>query len=148
MKIRFECKHEEELAEAAEILVNYFSNFRIFALFGDMGVGKTTYIKAIAKELGVQEPTQSPTFGLVNEYLGKNRKKIYHFDLYRIESIDELLAIGFEEYLHSGHYCFIEWPEKVLDILPLDYVQINMNEHYGTRIIDMKAAETTKAVNQ
>ncbi|MFN4124184.1 MAG: tRNA (adenosine(37)-N6)-threonylcarbamoyltransferase complex ATPase subunit type 1 TsaE, partial [Flavobacteriales bacterium] len=112
-----------------------------FALYGEMGAGKTTFIKSIAKELGVNDETSSPTFGFVNEYRGKNDIKIYHFDHYRVESVDELMSIGFNEYLQSGNYCFIEWPEKAESFLPNNHVKISIIEESGTRIIDMKAAE-------
>lgn len=97
---------------------------KIFLFFGDMGVGKTTFIKEMAKQLGVSETT-SPTFSIVNEYAIPN-DKIYHFDFYRIETIDEVYDIGVEEYLDSGHYLFIEWPDKIKSLLPENSLEVKM----------------------
>jgi tRNA threonylcarbamoyladenosine biosynthesis protein TsaE len=138
MKIRFDCTHIEELAEAAEILVNYFRDERIFLIYGDMGAGKTSFIKAIANELGVKDVTNSPTFGLVNEYQGKNSSIIYHFDLYRIINLEELLSAGFDEYIHTGNYCFIEWPALAETLVPKEFVRIDIAEVNGNRIIEMQ----------
>ncbi len=116
-----------EIAEipnrAKALLENVNSNILIFN--GKMGVGKTTFIKALIQELGVEDYITSPTFSLVNEY-EKNGKLIFHFDLYRINSVEEVMDIGFEEYLENGSYIFIEWPEKILHLLPTKYTEINI----------------------
>ena len=138
MKIAFECTAPEELAEASEILTNYFKDDRIFAFFGEMGAGKTTFIKAICAELGSYDSANSPTYGIVNEYLLKNGSKVYHFDFYRITHIEEAIAIGFDEYLNSGNYCFIEWPENVLPLMPERFVKVNILLEEEVRLISME----------
>ena len=114
------------------------ANHKILLFFGDMGVGKTTLIKAIAAKLGVEENLSSPSFSIVNEH---NLKvgKLYHFDFYRIESNDELFDLGIEEMLESGDWCLIEWPEKAKNILPLNTTKITMNTEYnGSRKLKIR----------
>lgn len=147
MKLRFDCKHLDELGEAAEILVNYFKHERVFAFYGAMGAGKTTFIKAIAAELGVNEQTSSPTFGFVNEYKRLNGKPLYHFDCYRIENEQDVLSIGIEQYLDSGNYCLIEWPEKILDFLPDQYVKVKIENQENIRVIQMEFNKGLKNAN-
>ncbi len=106
---------------AVEIL-KHFPERKIFVLNGEMGVGKTTLVKSFCKALGVTEEAVSPTFSLVNEYAGS--QKIFHFDLYRLKNAEELLDIGFEEYLADGAFCFIEWPELAEPFLPNDFVKL------------------------
>ena len=112
---------------------------KILLFYGEMGTGKTTLIKEIVKQLGVDEVANSPTFSIVNEYLSRKGETIYHFDFYRIEDEEEVYDIGIEEYFYNNHWCFIEWPEKVENLLPLDavsiYITINSN---GTRNIQTK----------
>ncbi len=100
---------------------------RILLFYGEMGSGKTTLIKEIAAQLGVKDLTNSPTFSLVNEYATGEGGRMYHFDFYRIEREEEAYDIGFEEYLDSGDWCLIEWPEKVENLLPLDSVVIRID---------------------
>ena len=108
----------------------------IFLFYGNMGVGKTTLIKAFAKQLGVSDQVSSPTFSLVNEYRDTNDKPIFHFDFYRIEEEEEALDMGIEEYFDSNAYCLIEWPEKIKNLLPLDTVSVNITElENGNRTI-------------
>ncbi len=97
---------------------------RIFAFYGQMGAGKTTFIKAICSELGVSDIVQSPTFSIINEYKTLAGESVFHFDFYRIRSIIEVFDIGYEDYLYSGNYCFIEWPELVESLLPENTVRI------------------------
>jgi tRNA threonylcarbamoyladenosine biosynthesis protein TsaE len=120
---------------AAEIISA--SSQKKFAIYGAMGAGKTTLIKAICRQLGVEENTSSPTFAIVNEYAGK--EKIYHFDLYRIQKTEELRSIGFEEYLERDAYIFIEWPEIAEDILSVyNFAKIKISEAEDTsRIIEL-----------
>lgn len=109
----------------------------VFAIAGNMGVGKTTIIKAFCKELGVEAVVSSPTFALINEYNSNKHNPIYHFDFYRINKITEVFDIGYEEYFYSGNYCFIEWPEIVMELLPDSYVYITIKEEdSGRRIIN------------
>lgn len=114
------------------------SQSRILLFYGEMGSGKTTLIKEIAKSLGVGELTNSPTFSLVNEYLSDEGEILYHFDFYRIEKEEEAYDMGVEEYLDSGLWCFIEWPEKVENLLPLKStaVRISINAD-GSRSIEL-----------
>ena len=106
---------------------------------GLMGAGKTTFIKALCKSLGVQDITSSPTFSLVNEYETPDGQRIYHFDLYRINAEVEALDMGIEEYLYSGNWCFIEWPEKIPNLLPLNVTTVNICEaENGDRILEIK----------
>lgn len=138
MNITFECKTLEELAEAAEILTSNFAHQHVFAFYGEMGAGKTTFIRAICQELGTKDSVSSPTYGLVNEYALPSGKSIYHFDFYRIKSIDEAVEIGLDEYLHSGDWCFIEWPENIESLLPANYVKVTLTEHREVRSIHMQ----------
>ena len=110
---------------SSEIL-SFAKNSRIFLFYGDMGAGKTTLIRSLCKQLGTTDNVASPTFSIVNEYnLAKG--KIYHFDFYRLKTQTEALDMGFEEYLYSGNYCFIEWPEKIPGLLPLHYIDIKIS---------------------
>ncbi|NER13767.1 tRNA (adenosine(37)-N6)-threonylcarbamoyltransferase complex ATPase subunit type 1 TsaE [Leptobacterium flavescens] len=114
----------EEIDQVAQkILENASSN--IFLFYGEMGTGKTTLIKALARQLGVEHETSSPTFSLVNEYEGRE-KNIYHFDLYRIKDAYEALDMGLEDYLIKDDYIFIEWPEKVIDFLPKNCLELKL----------------------
>lgn len=108
--------HIDDVPEAAKAIIEMLGDSRIVACHGEMGAGKTTLIKAISRELGVEHGMSSPTFGIVNEYAG--RSTIYHFDLYRLEKEEELDGIGFDEYIDSGHWCFIEWPDIAADRFP------------------------------
>lgn len=124
----------EGLKAVADCVIETAGKKRIILLNGEMGSGKTTLIKEICLKLGVQENVSSPTFGIVNEYVGKN-STIFHFDAYRIEDEEEVYDIGVEEYLDSGHWCFIEWPEKIKNVLPTkkELLEVNIIEVNGLR---------------
>lgn len=112
---------------------------KVYCFYGKMGAGKTTFIKAICEEMGVQETVNSPTFSIVNEYEAKNGEIIYHFDCYRINKIQEALDLGAEEYLYSGNYCFIEWPENIDAILPDNVVNVGIEEvEDGLRMVTIE----------
>ncbi len=111
-------------AIASEIL-SLAKDSRIFLFYGDMGAGKTTLIKSLCECLGTTETVTSPTFSIVNEYIG-NSNKIYHFDFYRLKNQTEALDMGYEEYFYSDAYCFIEWPEKIPGLLPERYISIKI----------------------
>ncbi|TAH43308.1 MAG: tRNA (adenosine(37)-N6)-threonylcarbamoyltransferase complex ATPase subunit type 1 TsaE [Bacteroidetes bacterium] len=130
-----EIKTEDELHSAAEQLLKFAGETRNFTFSGEMGAGKTTFIKAICRMLGVEHGMSSPTFSIVNEYIGKNNRPIYHFDFYRIKSEREALEIGVEEYFESNGFCMIEWPEKILNLLPEDRVAINILVENNQRLI-------------
>jgi tRNA threonylcarbamoyladenosine biosynthesis protein TsaE len=127
-----------ELPKIASEIIKTVAN-KTLLLYGNMGVGKTTLIKELVKQLDVEDTVSSPTFSLVNEYHSQKGEKIYHFDFYRIEHEDEALDIGIEEYLYVNNWCFIEWPEKVKNLLPLNAVEIylSLNDD-GTRSIEIK----------
>jgi tRNA threonylcarbamoyladenosine biosynthesis protein TsaE len=124
-----------DLDEAAIALLKSFPEKRVFAFFGEMGAGKTTFIKSLCKALEVTENVSSPTFALVNEYLSGNGESIYHFDFYRIQNEKEAVDIGISEYFNSGNYCFVEWSEKILHLLPEDAVKVRIGVKNETRII-------------
>lgn len=112
-----------ELDSAAYKILALAADEHMFIFEGDMGAGKTTLIKSLAKAMGVTEVVSSPTFSIVNEYDAAG-KVIYHFDFYRIKNLQEAYDIGYEEYFYSGNPCFIEWPEKVRELLPTHYIKI------------------------
>ena len=115
----------ENLSEiASEIIVSTKNKTLLF--YGEMGVGKTTLIKEICKELGVLDNISSPTFSLVNEYLTKKNERVYHFDFYRIDDENEALDMGIEEYFYNNDWCLIEWPENIKNLLPLDALEIHL----------------------
>lgn len=118
----------EEINETARKFLDDVGDRKIFALYGAMGVGKTTFVKAIASCSGVVDDVSSPTFAIVNEYQTENEKVIYHFDFYRIKDISEALDFGYEEYFFSGSPCYIEWPEKIAELLPEDTVACYFRE--------------------
>jgi tRNA threonylcarbamoyladenosine biosynthesis protein TsaE len=123
--MNIEIKGIEDLKQAATTLLAFAGDEKIFLFEGDMGAGKTTFIKVIAETLGVEDLVSSPTFSIVNEYLGKNGR-IYHFDFYRIKDVQEAYDIGYEEYFYSGDLCFVEWPEKIAALLPEHYIKIGI----------------------
>jgi len=124
-----------ELPGVAGTVLKENPKARVFAFRGPMGSGKTTFIKILCEKLGVEDKTGSPTYALVNEYQGRAGVKLFHFDFYRIKNQQEVLDIGFEEYLDSGAYCFIEWAENVSSFLPDDYIEIILSMKEGERII-------------
>lgn len=127
---------EQELDRAARLLLESFPAARVFALHGEMGAGKTTFIKAICRELGVEEIMSSPTFAIVNEYATNEGGTIYHFDFYRLENESEAYAAGLHEYFDSDSYCFVEWPERVPSILPSSTIHIRIRTEGQERVIE------------
>ena len=133
-------KRSYQLSELSEIAIWVLktSPGRVLLFKGPMGSGKTTLIKEITQQLGVEHVTSSPTFSLVNEYQSKTDETIYHFDFYRIEDEEEAFDMGIEEYFDSDAWCFVEWPEKVENVLPLDSVVINLSINQdNTRTIEI-----------
>ena len=126
-----------QLPEAAKQFVQAMNQNTVFAFYGKMGAGKTTFIKAICEELGVTDVINSPTFSIVNEYRSDTTGElIYHFDFYRIKKIEEVYYLGYEDYFDSGAVCFIEWPELIDDLLPGDAVKVSITEQEdGSRIV-------------
>lgn len=116
------------LRKSAKELLAHFPEDRIFAFYGAMGAGKTTFIKALCRELGSQDNITSPTFALINEYSTDKGSVIYHFDFYRIKKLEEAYDLGYEDYIYSGNYCFIEWPEMIQSLLPSGIVEVKIRE--------------------
>ena len=116
-----------ELKSLADDIISFCADEKIFLLTGNLGAGKTTLIKAICNKLGVSDSVSSPTFSIINEYHYNRNQKIYHMDLYRLKSESELFDIGFEDYISSSNYCFIEWPEIAYNFLPESYVKITIS---------------------
>ena len=137
MSLKFIIRKEEELCAVAKMILEKY-NSKIFLFYGEMGVGKTSFIKKFCKELRVFDIVSSPTFSIVNQYSNVNDEIIYHFDFYRTEKKEEVFDIGYEEYLFSSSYCFIEWPEKIEDLLPTNYLKINMKLDDNNRIINVQ----------
>lgn len=115
----------DELSATAQSLLSFAGSKKIFLFYGCMGAGKTTFIKEFCVQLGVKEAVTSPTFSIVNEYVGSSTN-VYHFDFYRLKNQEEALDMGYEEYFYSGNYCLIEWPEKIPDLLPLNYIKVSI----------------------
>ncbi|GMQ29379.1 tRNA (adenosine(37)-N6)-threonylcarbamoyltransferase complex ATPase subunit type 1 TsaE [Algoriphagus confluentis] len=115
-----------EIDHAAQELIRYAGDKRIWIFQGQMGAGKTTLIRALSRALHVEDEVSSPTFGIVNEYQSSTAGKIYHFDFYRLDDPDEALDIGIEEYFYSGNYCWIEWAEKITPYLPEEFMLIKI----------------------
>ena len=128
---------ENDLGIAAEKLINAYPGRRIFAFYGEMGAGKTTFIKAICNYLNVEDNVSSPTFAIINEYHTKSNEQVFHFDFYRLKNTNELFDIGYEDYFFSNNYCFLEWPEKIEEFLPEGtiIVEITVDRHNNNRLI-------------
>jgi len=119
----------ESIGEAAKQFVNEMGEHKVFAFYGTMGAGKTTFIKAVCEELGVEDVITSPTFAIVNEYsIAAKEESLYHFDFYRIKKLEEVFDMGYEDYFYSGSLCFIEWPELIEELLPEDAVRVEITE--------------------
>jgi len=131
------CKQLADLDNAAKVLLKKYPSNRLFAFYGEMGAGKTTFIKKICNKLKVIDNISSPTFAIVNVYQTENAEQVYHFDFYRIKTLEEVYDIGYEDYFYSDQYCLMEWPEKIKDILPEDtiIVKINVDTENQYRII-------------
>lgn len=130
----------ESIGEAARQFIEQMDDRTVFAFYGSMGVGKTTFIKAICEELGVEDVINSPTFAIINEYRSSDTGElIYHFDFYRINKLSEAQDIGTEDYFYSGALCFIEWPEKLDELLPGDVVNVRITENEdGSRSVTVE----------
>ena len=158
MEIRIQ--DTEHIREAAREFINQIGDRRVFAFYGKMGAGKTTFVKAICEELGVEDVITSPTFAIINEYslpLSPSKERgdseeaklpfrlegaggrLFHFDFYRIKKLEEVYDMGYEDYFYSGALCFIEWPELIEDILPEDAVRVSIEEQAdGSRLVTVE----------
>lgn len=126
---------ESQLPQVAQRMLDKYPKHRVFALYGTMGAGKTTFIKAVCLSLGIRDVTSSPTFSIVNEYLRDTGEPVFHFDFYRIKDEREAFDLGYEEYFYSGNYCFIEWPEKIEGLLPSETIKVEVFEKNEGRMI-------------
>ena len=128
-----------EISNAAKEFISQMGSNKVFVFYGSMGAGKTTFIKAICEELEVEDVINSPTFAIINEYSTKNGRQIFHFDFYRINKIEEAYDFGYEDYFYSGNLCFVEWPEKIKELIPKDAVEVHIIENAeGEREINIK----------
>ena len=126
----------EHIREAARQFIDTMGDKHVFAFYGHMGAGKTTFIKAICEELGVDDVVTSPTFAIVNEYTAANGTPIYHFDFYRIKKLEEVYDMGYEDYFYGDGLCFIEWPEMMEELLPDGATKVQITENTdGTRTV-------------
>lgn len=128
----------ETIRESAREFVNAIGDRKVFAFYGKMGAGKTTFIKAVCEDLGVDDVITSPTFAIVNEYnCDGTSLKVFHFDFYRIKKLEEVYDMGYEDYFYSGGLCLIEWPELIEELLPDDAVKVTITEQEdGTRVVE------------
>jgi tRNA threonylcarbamoyladenosine biosynthesis protein TsaE len=117
----------DKIADAAREFVEQIGDKRVFAFYGGMGAGKTTFIKAVCEQLGVKDAVTSPTFAIVNEY-ASDFGPVYHFDFYRIKNLGEVMDLGFDDYAYSGNFCLMEWPELIEDLLPDNTVNVHIAE--------------------
>ena len=124
----------DPIHKAAKEFVKGLGNGKVFAFYGKMGAGKTTFIKALCEVLGVEDVITSPTFAIINEYTDGNDDPIYHFDFYRIKKLEEVYDMGYEDYFYSGNLCLLEWPELIEEILPENVIKVTIEEQPdGTR---------------
>ena len=137
MNMEIKISNLDSINEAARQFISGMGAARVFAFYGKMGAGKTTFIKAVCEELGVDDVITSPTFAIVNEYTSATLgDTIYHFDFYRIKKLDEVYDMGYEEYFYGGGLCFIEWPELIESLLPEDAVKVTIEETAdGSRVV-------------
>ena len=135
--MEIQIKSLDDIQQAARMFIDNMGESKVYAFYGKMGAGKTTFIKAICEQLGVDDVITSPTFAIVNEYEGDD-KTIYHFDFYRIKKIEEVYDMGYEDYFYGNGLCFIEWPELIEELLPLDTTRVNIQENEdGGRTVTM-----------
>ena len=126
----------DTIHEAAKEFIKGMGDGKVFAFYGKMGAGKTTFIKALCEVLGVKDVITSPTFAIINEYTDGNNNPIYHFDFYRIKTLEEVYDMGYEDYFYSGNLCLLEWPELVEDVLPENVIKVTIEEQPdGSRLL-------------
>lgn len=133
MRKEWDATEISHLDEIAVQLLSFVGDGRVVCFHGDLGAGKTTFIKAICRQLSVKDAVQSPTFSIVNEYETSTGEPVYHFDFYRLKTEEEAFDLGYEQYIFSGYFCFIEWPEKVKNLLELTKADVYINFIGGTR---------------
>ncbi|WP_277069268.1 tRNA (adenosine(37)-N6)-threonylcarbamoyltransferase complex ATPase subunit type 1 TsaE [Prevotella corporis] len=132
-------KNLETIHESAKEFIKNIGDKKVFAFYGKMGAGKTTFTKAICEVLGVKDVITSPTFAIVNEYTDGNGNPIYHFDFYRIKKLEEVYDMGYEDYFYSGNLCLLEWPELIEEILPENAIKVKIEEQQdGSRLVTLE----------
>jgi len=137
-KVELRTQQLEDLPRIAQEILALKGKEQILAFSGEMGAGKTTLISAICNSLKVQDAISSPTYSLVNEYLRENGEKVYHFDFYRIDSEEEAMDMGVEDYFESGALCLVEWPEKIENLLPENYIHVKISLQKTERIFNLE----------
>lgn len=132
-------KNLDTIHESAKEFIKNIGDKKVFAFYGKMGAGKTTFTKAICEVLGVKDVITSPTFAIVNEYTDGNGNPIYHFDFYRIKKLEEVYDMGYEDYFYSGNLCLLEWPELIEEILPDNAIKVKIEEQQdGSRLVTLE----------
>lgn len=139
-KLELDISDVSKLPEACEKLIEFAGDIKVFTFDAEMGAGKTTLIKELCKSLGSKDNFSSPTYSIVNEYQFP-KGKIYHFDFYRVVDAEELFDLGLEEYIESGNYCFIEWPDLAETFLPISYLSIIINHNQNNRYLSAQIIE-------
>jgi len=134
---RFYINSTDKVQIVAQEFIRTYTDCRIFAFTGEMGSGKTTFIKALCRELGVTDLVSSPSFAIIHEYQSDEFGKLYHFDFFRMKKLEEAYDIGYEDYFYSGNYCFIEWADKAEPLLPSGTVHVHITlDENSCRILD------------
>ena len=141
MKKKWICKTENDFFNVASEFLTIFPSVKKIAFYGEMGVGKTTFIKSFCKILNIQDVVTSPTFSIVNEYFSEKNGKVYHFDFYRLKNEKEAFDIGYEEYFFGNNYCFVEWPERILNLLTPEFKSIDIIYENNYRVIKIETDE-------
>lgn len=136
--MRIKIQNLNQINQAAKDFISLTEGQNVFAFYGEMGAGKTTFINALLDEMGIEDHSSSPTFSIVNEYLSPKYGTVYHFDFYRIENEMEALDIGIEEIIYGDEYCFMEWPSKIENLLPENTVNIKISVEDECRILDIE----------
>ena len=140
---------QDELDDVAKVFLRQAGHCPVWLFYGEMGSGKTTFIKSLCAQLGVKDAMSSPTFSIVNEYEAKGRKKVYHFDFYRIKNEEEAYDIGSEEYFYSGDLCLIEWPEKIPSLIPAEHAEVSIaveNQNHRTIALSVHDGKEKKRI--
>jgi tRNA threonylcarbamoyladenosine biosynthesis protein TsaE len=141
--------HQHDLGEVAKMFLEKAGHHTVWLFHGEMGAGKTTFIKSVCARLGVKDPMSSPTFSIVNEYQTAKDKKVYHFDFYRIKNEAEAYDIGTEEYFYSGDLCLIEWPEKISSLIPAEHADVSItveNQNHRTIALSVHDGKEKKRI--